>query len=279
MKRIPFLIIILNCFFSCSQPQNKSFYGSYQELIDAFESLAYEPNTTWDEVVSFADVFTDTLATRANDIEDLSNRIVAQENGYMLISFITDKYEELKSSGKEVNYDDVTRILDKIVEIESIWFYDDDDQLPHIWRDHYYVSHQDTECEVPGYFHIMVSLPCEMLPEPTLRVFYPDSAEGDPFIIFGKYLSGETVEEDPEQRKIVIPDTWAKKDEIEDGFPMYVELGSDAVKEMLSFDVVYLMFQSGVSPAGESGQTEIARLSLNSFQAKWKEVSQSKEVE
>ena len=279
MKRIPFLIIILNCFFSCSQPQNKSFYGSYQELIDAFESLAYAPNTTWDEVVSFADVFTDTLATRANDIEDLSNRIVAQENGYMLISFITDKYEELKSSGKEVNYDDVTRILDKIVEIESIWFYDDDDQLPHIWRDHYYVSHQDTECEVPGFFHIMVSLPCERLPEPMLRVFYPESAEGDPFIIFSKYLSGETVEEDPEQRNIVIPDSWAKKDAIEDGFPMYAELGSDAVKEMLFSDVLYLMFQSSASPGGDSEQTEIARLSLNSFQAKWEEVYHGKVLE
>ena len=275
MKRIIILFVILFCFFSCGQSQKKTVYRSCQELEEAFDSLAMDPNATWDEIVSFANLFADTLAIRANDSENLRNRIMAQDNGYMLIAFVTDKYDELKSAGKDVNYDDVPKLLDKLIGIESIWFYEEDEKVPHVWRDHYYVSHQDSEQEVFGYFHIMVTLPCEVLPEPTVQIFYPESAEEDPILVFSKYLSGDTIEEDPDQRVVIHPDSWAKKDELEEGYPMYAKLGAETVEKMLNYDVLYLMFQSGVSPIGDPGRTEIARLSLNSFQAIWKDVSQS----
>ena len=58
--------------------------------------------------------------------------------------------------------------------------------------------------------------------------------------------------------------------------PMHVNLGSDAVKKMLDFDVLYLMFRSGVSGDGHPSEIETARLALAPLQAKWNEIIKSK---
>ena len=117
----------------------------------------------------------------------------------------------------------------------------------------------------------MVTVPTEDKPEPTLRIFYPDSAEGSPMIVFSKYIEGSGVEEDEDSRDIIRLENWSPKESGEDGFPMYAMGDASVVEKMLQNDVAYLLFESGTSPNGAPGETEIARLSLESFQKKWKE--------
>lgn len=274
MKRITTILIILTFVVACGQPKQKAATKSYDELTEQFEDVLMDSTSTWEQVVSISNELVESLDEWANDESNLKNRIVAQDIGYMAIYMISDKYEELKTAGKEVNYNDVSRFMDRIVDAVSIWFYSADETVPHLWRDHYYVCYQESEHRGHVYFHIMVTLPCEVIPEPTLQIFYPESAEGDPILIFSKYLPGNTTEEDPDNRESLTPDNWTKKNEAEEGFPMHAELAGDVVDKMLHYDVLYLMFKSEDSPSGDHGATEIARLSLNSFQAKWKEVTE-----
>ncbi len=153
-----------------------------------------------------------------------------------------------------------------------VWFSSADEQLPHIWRDHYYVCHQHAEEPTDGFFHLMVTIPTEDQPDPTLRIFYPDSAEDSPIIIFTKYYGNGSIEEDYESRDIVPLDNWSPKDSIEEGYPMYAIGDASIVDKMLNNDVAYLMFRSSESANGDPGETEIARLSLDSFQKEWEQV-------
>ena len=54
---------------------------------------------------------------------------------------------------------------------------------------------------------------------------------------------------------------------------MHVTGGKDLVDKMLSYDVMYLMFRSGVSEYGDPSELELSRLELEHFQMKWKEVT------
>ena len=197
-----------------------------------------------------------------------------QKWGYMTIELINEKYADLNDAGKAVDYNDVTKIIDRIADGMMLWFYSADEQLPHLWRDHYYVCHQNSEEPTNGFFHLMVTIPTEEHPEPTLRIFYPDSAEGSSYIVFTKYKEDGGVEEDEKSRDLIRLDNWSPKDSVEEGYPMYAIGDASVVKKMLNNDVAYLMFVSGESANGYPGETEIARIGLGPFQELWKKVIQ-----
>jgi len=234
-----------------------------------------DSTASWTQVMDVVYPFTDSLCTAAADETSLNNRMFGQEWGYVTIEAMSEKYAELKDAGKAFDYDDVSKILEQIANAMMLWFYTPDEQAPNIWRDHYYVCHQHSEEPTNGFFHLMVTLPTEDEPEPTLRIFYPDSAEGSPMIVFSKYKGDGGVEEDEDSRDIVRLENWSPKEAGEDGFPMYALGDESVVEKMLQNDVAYLLFVSGTSPNGAPGETEIARLSLDSFQEKWKETVNS----
>ena len=231
-----------------------------------------DSTATWTQVTDVAYPFTDSLCVAAADEVSLNNRMFGQEWGYVTIKALSDKYVELKDAGKSPDYDDVSNILEQIAGAMMLWFYSPDEQVPNIWRDHYYVCHQHSEEPTDGFFHLMVTIPTEARPEPTLRIFYPDSAEGSPIIVFAKYKEDGSVEEDEESRDLVRLENWSPKDSVEEGYPMYAVGDASIVEKMLHNDVAYLMFVSGQSGNGDPGETEIARLSLSEFQQKWNEI-------
>ena len=192
----------------------------------------------------------------------------------MTIELINEKYAELNDAGKAADYNDVTKIIDRIADGMMLWFYSADEQLPHLWRDHYYVCHQNSEEPTNGFFHLMVTIPTEEHPEPTLRIFYPDSAEGSSYIVFTKYKEDGGVEEDEKSRDLIRLDNWSPKDSVEEGYPMYAIGDASVVELLLNNDVAYLMFVSGESANGYPGETEIARIGLGPFQELWKKVIQ-----
>ena len=142
MRRNTFIFVMLACVVACGQPKQKAATKSYDELTEQFEDVLMDSTSTWEQVVSISNEFVESLVERANDESNLKNWIIAQDIGYLAIFMISDKYAELKEAGKEVNYDDVSRLLDRIVDAESVWFYSADETVPHLWRDHYYVCYQ-----------------------------------------------------------------------------------------------------------------------------------------
>ena len=271
-KLIPIAVIFISLFASCQQHRQKSESSSQPTFQKTFLDVVLDSTATWKQINEAAIAFVDSLAIIAVDESNGKNRLAAQQWGYMTIGLLSEKYEELKEAGKEVNYDDLPPLLDKINDAASVWFFTDDDQLPHIWRDHYYVCHQQAENPINGFFHIMVTLPTKERPEPSLEIFYPDAANDVPILIFSKYLKDGSAEEDYDNQEIIPLSDWDKKDEVQEGFPLHAKAGADVVKKMLDYDVMYLMFRSSISPDGDPAETEVARLSLHPFQVKWEMV-------
>ena len=254
MKKLTPIIIIALAFFSCGQHHRQKGESTYKPTFQkAFLDVILDSTSTWSQINEAATVFVDSLVIIAADETNGNNRLAAQQWGYMTIELISEKYAEMKEAGKQVNYDDIPPLLDRLSDAASIWFYTEDEQLPHIWRDHYYVCHQEAENPINGFFHIMATVPTKERPEPSLEIFYPDAADDVPVLIFSKYLKEEGGEEDYDNQEII---------------PL-AKAVADVVKKMLNFDVLYLMFRSGVSPDGDPAETEIARLSLAPFRDKW----------
>ena len=272
MRRILTIVSIYILAVSCGQNTKKKAAQTRDQLHQEFLGVMLDSTASWKQVTDVVYPFVDSLCAAASDEISLENRMYGQEWGYVTIEALSEKYVELKDDGKTPDYDDVSKILEQIAGAMMLWFYTPDEQVPNIWRDHYYVCHQHSEAPTNGFFHLMVTVPTEDQPKPTLRIFYPDSAEGSPMIVFSKYVAGDSAEENEDSRDIVRLEDWSPKDSIENGFPMYAIGDASVVEKMLKNDVAYLLFESGTSPYGAPGETEIARLSLNSFQEKWKEI-------
>ena len=104
-----------------------------------------DSTVSWAQVTDVIYPFVDSLCTAASDETNLSNRLFGQEMGYLTIELMNDKYANLKEDGYNVDHNDVNNILEKLVDGLTVWFYSSDEQLPHLWRDHYYVCHQQTD--------------------------------------------------------------------------------------------------------------------------------------
>ena len=272
MKRILFVVAVCMCAMSCGQTTKKASPKTLDQLHREFVDVMLDSTASWKQVTDVVYPFADSVCVAAADEVSLKNRMFGQEWGYMTIELMSEKYAELNDAGKDADYDDVTKILGQIADGMMLWFYSEDEQLPHLWRDHYYVCHQHSEEPTNGFFHLMVTVPTEERPEPTLRIFYPDSAEGSPFIVFTKYKEDGGVEEDEKSRDLIQLENWSPKDSAEEGYPMYAIGDASVVEKMLNNDVAYLMFVSGESANGDPGETEIARLGLGSFQELWKKI-------
>lgn len=273
MKR--YYIIVLFTAFSCCQTQRKVENTiPLSDLHKSFVEVILDSTSSWQAVNSIALPFVDSLCIAASDESSLERRLFGQEWGYMTIGLITEKYSQLFRSGNEVSQNDYALILERLSDAVSSWFYSDDDILPCIWRDHYYTCNQNAENPVDGYFHIMITLPTEEDPSPSLQIFYPEAAEGDPFLVFSQYINPDSAEESPQNREVVQLKDWLPKDGIANGFPMYAEGGADIVEKMLNSDVVYLMFTSEATPDGTPGEIEMARVRLKPMFDLWKQLFQ-----
>lgn len=270
MKRLSLFVLLSFCAFSCGQTQKKvENTTSLSDLHKSFVEVILDSTSSWQMVNAIALPFVDSLCIAASDENSLERRLFGQEWGYMTIGLITEKYSHLFRSGNEVSQNDYALILDRLSDAVSSWFYSDEDILPCIWRDHYYTCYHNVENPVDGYFHIMITLPTEDDPSPSLQIFYPDAAEGDPFLVFSQYINPDGAEESPNNREFVQLTDWLPKDGIANGFPMYAEGGVDIVDKMFNSDVMYLMFTSEATPDGSPGEAEIARVDLHPMQRLW----------
>ena len=270
MRNLLILTVCCVTIFSCGGSPKKAEYRSFDLLEKEFIEVAIDSATSWEQVTALAYPFADSLREAALDENNTRRRIKAQRSGYLTIELLSEKYTHLSDSGREVNQEDVSNNFGKFSDQLMEWFLSDEEEMPHLFRDHYYVSHKDSEKRTEGYFHLMATLPTESVPEPALHIFYPESAEDYPHVFFTDYEEGVEVDDVDSLVEAELVN-WSPKDSVEEGYPMYAVTAPSAVQMMLQYDTMFLMFKSGPSADGSSDEIETARVPLEPFQKLWKE--------
>lgn len=270
MKLYLSVMILSICAISCGQTPEKSAPRTMEQLYHEFVDVMLDSTANWDQVTAVTYPFADSVCAAATDASSLKNRMIGQKWGYAIIDLMIEKYCDLTDAGEDANYDDVHKVVANLSESTSVWFYDPDERLPNIWRDHYYMSNKTSEEPSEGFFHIMVTLPTKEQPEPTLRIFYPESAADMPAIIFREHSGDNVVDDDLDMKKFIVLDNWYEK-EVEEGMPMRASADEEVVKMMLSHPVMFLLFQSGNAPDGTTGEAEVAKVNLVPLHDLWKE--------
>ena len=273
MKKIITILTVMTSVLACGQSRLQSTITSNPQFHLTFLDVVYDSSATWKDITNAAQAFVDSLIIIANDEANLDNRLAGQQWGYVTIDVLLEKYYDMEKHGIPVVYEDLNPLMAGITEAASVWFYTDDDKVPNIWRDHYYRCYQNSDNPIDDYYHIMVTLPSETMPEPSLQIFFPDAAEKEPGLVFTNNKSDGSGEEDLENMDIISISKWIKNYTGEEGLPMHADLGADIVKKMLSHSYMYITFQSRMRPEGDPLETEIARINLDSFQAKWSAVT------
>lgn len=271
-RRIICIITTLLTVLSCGNAQKKGGNNNLFEMMQVLPVVTADSLSTWQDVMNATTPVIDSIILDATDEVDLKKRMLGQELGYLVMEAITDKYLDLKAHGESASSEELDRIVSDLQGALCCWFYSEDERLPHIWRDHYYVSNKNAEEPSNGFFHIMVSVPTPAQPAPNLYIYYPESAEGRPAIIFREHLDNDLVDDKFDVHGIVTLQDWYKKDEVEKGFPMYATADEDVVEKMLCNSVMYLLFQSRPASKGAPGEVEIARVHLEPFQIMWQEL-------
>lgn len=271
-RRIICIITTLLTVLSCGNAQKKGGNNNLFEMMQVLSVVTADSLSTWQDVINATTPVIDSIILDATDEVDLKKRMLGQELGYLVMEAITDKYLDLKAHGESASSEELDRIVSDLQGALCCWFYSEDERLPHIWRDHYYVSNKNAEEPSNGFFHIMVSVPTPAQPAPNLYIYYPESAEGRPAIIFREHLDNDLVDDKFDVHDIVTLQDWYKKDEVEKGFPMYATADKDVVEKMLCNSVMYLLFQSRPASEGAPGEVEIARVHLEPFQIMWQEL-------
>lgn len=271
-RRIICIIKTLLTVLSCGNAQKKGGNNNLFEMMQVLSVVTADSLSTWQDVMNATTPVIDSIILDATDEVDLKKRMLGQELGYLVMEAITDKYLDLKAHGESASSEELDRIVSDLQGALCCWFYSEDERLPHIWRDHYYVSNKNAEEPSNGFFHIMVSVPTPAQPAPNLYIYYPESAEGRPAITFREHLDNDLVDDKFDVHDIVTLQDWYKKDEVEKGFPMYATADEDVVEKMLCNSVMYLLFQSRPASEGAPGEVEIARVHLEPFQIMWQEL-------
>ena len=272
MKRIPliallavFLIVPLSCRQSARKaaPEAGPKGSCFEVLLDT--------TSTFQQVREAVLPWADSLRKAAADTVSLQTRMTAQQYAYVTIDLLASKISRLGNAGEDIPYEEFNEMMNPLLEAANQWLYTTEDGLTSIWRDMYYAS-ENTGSPVESYFHIMVVLPDEPDAGPELHIFFPDSAQGNPGLLFRKYKDYETLEEDEDNQVLIPLEDWYAKGELDAGYPMYASAGADVVEKMLAYDQMYILFSGGSSLDGRTAVNEMARVGLMYFQDKYTEV-------
>ena len=116
MRRILTITAICICALSCGQSPEKKASRSIDQLHQEFVDVILDSTASWKQVTDVVYPFVDSLCVAAADENNLKNRMFGQQWGYMTIELMSEKYAELNDAGKNVDYDDVTKILGQIAD-------------------------------------------------------------------------------------------------------------------------------------------------------------------
>ena len=281
LRRLLLLAALPLCVVSCgtrrTTTDNNAVMSrdSFGELMQDLITVLGDSTSTWQSVEEATTPLALRLVEALGDEDDLGRRMSSQEIAYETIVAVIDKYHETQAA---VGDDDpgVDKLVSMLDDAIFQWFLDDSGEYPQIWRDHYYVSNKEGENPVADYFHLSVLLPTKEHPEPTLHIFYPETAERDPVIVFRDL--GEDGPEDIEGEEVFPVERWEAKGDMAENARMFSVSGAEVVARMLTHQVMYIFFESGGTPDGDEGELEIARMPLAGFQERWREYGQDHQI-
>lgn len=264
---IPAVLLFGACRNRTAEPSEKL---DLADMVRMFADVLTDPETTWQQLCDVTIPFADSLVSAILDTGDTRHRIVGQEWGYIVIDEMVNKYLDLQAEGKDVSEQTLNKTVEQLHSAINQWFHDAGETRPNLWKDQYYESNKSAEMSVADYFHLIVDIPSPAHPEPTLHIFFPYSAESNPALVFREQLTDSFNMLDSED--MIVLQNWHKKNEAQDGFPMYAAGGREIVDMMLQNAVMYILFESEETPEGAPGEVEVACLPLDSFQTLWREV-------
>ena len=269
MKRYYYIAALLLGVTSCGARGTINDQKSIDELLLDYIQVVQDSSSTWPMVEAAAVQLADYLYDALGDEDDQDLRVCSQAIAYETMVTAINKYYELHDTdGKDRTRLDcfVSLLGDAIFQ----WFYDNNEEYPNLWRDHFYVSNKESGNLIDGYFHLAVLLPTKDNPQPSLHIFYPDAAEACPMIVFRDF--DEDGKEDTGRGDVIQVEKWAAKGEIEDNSRMFSVSGPEVVEKMLEHEMMYISFIRENDDSDEDGGLEIARMPLAQFQAKWREI-------
>ena len=254
---------------SCGRKARQAASGT-RAPTSCFEVLL-DSTSTFQQVRAAVLPWADSLRRAAADTVSLQTRMTAQQYAYVTIEMLAAKIGRLGKAGEDIPYEEFNDMMNPLLEAVNLWLYTTEDGLTSVWRDMYYASDQSAGNPVESYFHIMVVLPDDVDSEPELHIFFPESAQENPGLLFRKYKDLETLEEDEDSQVLIPLEEWYRKGELDAGYPMYASAGADVVEKMLEYDLMYILFSGGSTLDGSVGTNEMARLGLMYFQDKYTE--------
>ena len=254
---------------SCGRKARQAASGT-RAPASCFEVLL-DSTSTFQQVRAAVLPWADSLRRAAADTVSLQTRMTAQQYAYVTIEMLAAKIGRLGKAGEDIPYEEFNDMMNPLLEAVNLWLYTTEDGLTSVWRDMYYASDQSAGNPVESYFHIMVVLPDDVDSEPELHIFFPESAQENPGLLFRKYKDLETLEEDEDSQVLIPLEEWYRKGELDAGYPMYASAGADVVEKMLEYDLMYILFSGGSALDGSVGTNEMARLGLMYFQDKYTE--------
>ena len=254
---------------SCGRKARQAASGT-RAPASCFEVLL-DSTSTFQQVRAAVLPWADSLRRAAADTVSLQTRMTAQQYAYVTIEMLAAKIGRLGKAGEDIPYEEFNDMMNPLLEAVNLQLYTTEDGLTSVWRDMYYASDQSAGSPVESYFHIMVVLPDDVDSEPELHIFFPESAQENPGLLFRKYKDLETLEEDEDSQVLIPLEEWYRKGELDAGYPMYASAGADVVEKMLEYDLMYILFSGGSTLDGSVGTNEMARLGLMYFQDKYTE--------
>ena len=271
MNKIITFTIILSVLCSCGQKPQKEQDVSRPHFQDTFLDVVLDSNSTWQQILDAAGLFTDSLCIIAVDTMNGNYRLAAQGWGYMTIYLLSDLYNLRKDEGEDVSFSEIRPILDRINKAASVWLTTETDENLYIWRDHFYNSHQKSGNSVKGYFNFMIKIPKSEPRNKTMRITFPTTTDKSyqPTLAFTKRKEVAFDEEIDYEASMILDDEIGVHPDTD---VMYADLEGDVVDNMNNFDAMYVMFQSTENDDGDPVEMEITRVELSPFQEKWKSV-------
>ena len=243
------------------------------ETWDTVSKVLSEENLSFRQLQDVLGPLSKELTLAAKNETDLKTRLAAQQIAYSAIYLLDEHLERIVNSGETLSLEEKNLLVRPMVESVSQWLYSIDEGTPSVWHDAYYLSNKESASPVDGYFHLMVLLPTKSSPDPEFHVFFPNSAQGRPALVFRKYDNTASQMEDMESQVMIPFDEWYQKGALDPTFPMYAVAGKEIVAKMLEYDTMYLLFHSDGVEDNPDGDDEIAQVLLKNFQEIFKEYS------
>lgn len=246
---------------SCRQPANNTVISSFNETAERAQSILLDTTSTFEQLIDTVIPFADSLLVAAQDEDNKSRRLAAQEFASYSMNLLVDHIARLNSDGQNLTSEQAEALLNPFVEVLNQWFYIED-EYSCLWRDMYFVSHRMSEEPVDDSFEIYVILPDEASGQASVHIFFPWEAESSPELMFSNIIE----EMDGEESYDVVHFEEGQWGAPREDYPLTAFGGQDIVDKMLEYDSMYMIYRSPTAPDGVG----IGRMSLLVFHEKYK---------